>query len=146
MTIIKEALPHGAGEGITRVALRADRMTLAKRRWRGVAEDGEEFGFDLDHALGAEMEFHAAGGKVYFLEQTPETVIEVALPERAREAAELAWQIGNLHFAIEAAGRVLRVADDPAIRHLLERAHIGYATREAVFRPLSAAHGNHHHH
>ena len=33
------------------VILTADRATLAKRRWRGVAQDGREFGFDLDHVL-----------------------------------------------------------------------------------------------
>ena len=33
------------------VRIPVERLTLAKRRWRGVADDGEEFGFDLEAPL-----------------------------------------------------------------------------------------------
>jgi urease accessory protein UreE len=57
-------------------------------------------------------------------------------------AARLAWQIGNLHFPLEATAALIRVADDPALRQLFEREHIAFTSRTAVFRPF--AHGHHH--
>ena len=46
MQIINHPL-RGIGDGLKTIPLRVDRVTLAKRRWRGSAEDGCEFGFDL---------------------------------------------------------------------------------------------------
>ncbi|HYD83580.1 MAG TPA: urease accessory protein UreE, partial [Opitutus sp.] len=36
---------------LAEVALRVDRIVIAKRIWRGVAEDGVEFGFELERPL-----------------------------------------------------------------------------------------------
>ena len=48
-------LVHGeiavTASGKPRIALRVDRLTLAKRRWRGVAEDRADFGFDLERPI-----------------------------------------------------------------------------------------------
>lgn len=131
-------------EGARKVLLHIDRLHLAKRRWRGVAEDGVEFGFDLEHPLKDGAPFFEENGCVYCVSQKPEPVIEVPLPSSPQAAAQLGWLLGNLHFQLEVAGDALRTADDPAIRQLLHREHLGHRCVEAVFRPLSGGHSHAH--
>jgi urease accessory protein len=127
------------------VFLRADRITLAKRRWRGVAQDGREFGFDLDHRLSDGAVFHRESGKCYVISQAPESVLEIALGSDPSRAAVISWQIGNLHFPVEITDQVIRCADDPAIRLLLSRERVSWHLAKAVFRPIiSLGHGHHH--
>jgi urease accessory protein len=117
-------------------------MTLAKRRWRGVAEDGQEFGFDLENPLQDNAAVFQSATAVYILSQKYEPVLEVALGADSPTAARLGWLIGNLHFTIEVAGPTVRVIDDPAVRQLFEREGIAYVPCKRVFHPLS---GGHHH-
>ncbi len=132
-------------EGETIVTLTADRATLAKRRWRGVAQDGREFGFDLDHGLVDGSVFHRGAGKCYVISQASEPVLEIELGRNPVLAAVLAWQIGNLHFPIEVTESVIRSPDDPAIRQMLQREAIAWRPATAVFRPLrSTGHAHHH--
>ena len=127
------------------VLLLADRTTLAKRRWRGVAQDGREFGFDLERPLSDGAVFHREGGKSYVISQAPESVLEVALGNDPARAAVISWQIGNLHFPLEITNQVIRCADDPAIRLLLSREGVAWHTATAVFRPIiSLGHAHHH--
>ena len=135
--------PPLEGEGI--VILMADRATLAKRRWRGVARDGREFGFDLDHGLVDGSVFHREGGKCYIISQASEPVLEIDLGRDPARAAVLAWQIGNLHFPIEVTESVIRSTDDPAIRQLLQREQIAWRSATAVFHPSTSAGHAHHH-
>ena len=135
--------PPIEGEGI--VILTADRATLAKRRWRGVAQDGREFGFDLDHVLVDGSVFHRENGKCYVISQVSEPVLEIELGRDPTQAAALAWQIGNLHFPIEVTESVIRSADDPAIRQLLQREQIAWRPATEVFRPFKSAGHVHHH-
>ncbi len=127
-------------------ALPADRLILAKRRWRGAAADGTEFGFDLEHPLADGDVFFQTEAAVYRLAQQPETVLEV-LVDSAEDAARTGWKIGNLHFPIAVSTRTILAPDDPAIRQMLEREHISYHSTQAIFRPLHGAHshGNHAH-
>jgi urease accessory protein len=127
------------------VFLTANRATLAKRRWRGVAQDGREFGFDLDNALSDGSVFFREAGKCYVISQAPEPVLEIELDQDPNRGAILAWQIGNLHFPIEVTNSVIRCADDPAIRQMLERARIVSRETLAVFRPFASAGHAHHH-
>jgi urease accessory protein len=136
--------PPGPGEGI--VVLIVDRVTLAKRRWRGVARDGREFGFDLDHALGDGAVFHRESGKCYVIEQASEPVLEIELGSDPGRAAHIAWQVGNLHFPVEVTDLVIRCADDPAIRQLLRREEVAWRATVAVFRPITSTGHAHHHH
>lgn len=119
---------------------------LAKRRWRGVAEDGSEFGFDLETALSDGAAVFQSAAAVYVLAQKYEPVLEVSSSAfragNAADAARLGWMIGNLHFQIEIAGDLVRVVDDPAVRQLFEREGIVYTACKRVFHPLS---GGHHH-
>jgi urease accessory protein len=136
---------HHGDEGAASVPLRVDRHTLAKRRWRAKADDGREFGFDLDAPLAHATCFFVDGKTCYVIEQQPEAVLEVAIatPE---DAARLGWQIGNLHLGIQVLPAALRVADDPAAAQMLARAGIAYQRHDAVFCPLPAAGGHDHPH
>ena len=46
MQLIHDHL-HRWNDSLPRIPLAVDRLTLTKRRWRGTATDGCEFGFDL---------------------------------------------------------------------------------------------------
>ena len=136
--------PPGAEEEI--VALTVERATLAKRRWRGVARNGREFGFDLESALTDGAVFHRERGRCYVIEQAPEPVLEIELDRDPGRAAALGWQIGNLHFPIEVIDNIIRCSDDPALRQLLDREEIAWRASVCVFRPVSSSGHVHHHH
>jgi len=143
-------LIHGSlqncSSGLPTMRIPVERLVLAKRRWRGVAEDGHEFGFDLDTPLSDGATVYQNETATYVLAQKYEPVLEVRSAEcgmrNGGEAARLGWMIGNLHFQIEIAGDIVRVVDDPAVRQLFEREGIAYTTCKRVFHPLS---GGHHH-
>lgn len=148
MTLVEAPLPGGPRDGEKVVRLDVDRRTLAKRRWRGTAGDGMEFGFDLHHGLAVGSVVHRADGKCYVIAQAPEEVLEIEPPTDPQQAVALAWQIGNLHFPLQVDGGRIRTADDPALRQMFDRAGIVYESVHAVFEPLAAVtgHGHHHHH
>ena len=127
------------------VLLLADRTTLAKRRWRGVAQDGREFGFDLDHPVSDGAVFHRQSGKCYVISQAPESVLEVELETDPGRAAVICWQIGNLHFPVEITDQIIRCVDDPAIRLLLSREGVSWHPAIAVFHPITSLGHAHHH-
>ncbi len=146
--IIDRAL-HAAKKNGSRVELKVDRLKLAKRRWQGKADDGEEFGFDLAKPLYDGEVIFETETAYYVLKQEPEPVLEVALGETLT-AAHTAWSLGNLHFPIELAEGVIRVNDDPAIRLFFEREKIAYVVATKVFHPIKAiahshSHGHHDH-
>jgi len=139
MQIVTGALETGA-RTLESKLLHVDRLTLAKRRWRGTAEDGTEFGFDLAAPLTDGAAFHASAHTVYVIAQQPEPVLEIALIPRPAPVARLGWAIGNLHFPIQVTEEVIRVPDDPALRQLFEREKIPFTARESVFIPFAKAH------
>lgn len=141
MELIHHALPE-QNSGLPTVRIPVERLTLAKRRWRGVAEDGREFGFDLEAPLLDHAAIFQSDTATYVLAQKYEPVLEIALGTDSPTAARLGWMIGNLHFQIEVVGEVVRVVDDPAVRQLFERERIAYTACKRVFHPLS---GGHHH-
>lgn len=120
---------------LPRIGLLADRHTLAKRRWRGCAEDGQDFGFDLERPLRHGEIFHVAGGKAYELRQTPEPVLAILILIPS-QAARVAWQIGNLHFPMGLRADAILVEDDIAVRQMLERDRIPFNASREVFLPL----------
>ena len=139
MELIAKALLQPA-PGLERIKLPVERLTLAKRRWRGVAEDGCEFGFDLDTPLADGAVVFQSEAAVYVVAQKYEPVLEIALGADSPTAARLGWMIGNLHFQIEIAGEVVRVVDDPAVRQLFERERIAFTACRRVFHPLGGGH------
>jgi urease accessory protein len=122
--------------------LRADRLTLARRRWRGTASDGREFGFDLSVPLVHGATFASASGQRYLIEQNPEPVLEITLIPRPAPIARLGWALGNLHFPIEVTDELIRVPDETALRQFLEREKIPFAATERVFQPFARAHAH----
>ena len=128
--------------GLAEVPLRVDRITLAKRIWRGVAEDGAEFGFDLATPLkhGATA-FQTATAR-YVVHQIEEPLIEISLDVAPSAAAGIGWAVGNLHLELSAEPTRLLAPDEPAIRQLLARLAVPYRTTTAVFRPGRFARGD----
>lgn len=139
MEIIRGALPLPPA-GRSKIQIPIDRYTLAKRRWRGVAEDGCEFGFDLDAPLADGAAVFQSEAAVYVIAQRYEPVLEIALGADSPTAARLGWMIGNLHFQIEVAGEIVRVVNDPAVRQLFEREHVAFTACKRIFHPLGGAH------
>lgn len=132
--------------GLMPIDVFADRLTLNKMRWRGAADDGMEFGFDLQAPLKHGDEIHATGEAVYTICQREEPVLEVADTLSPEQVALLAWSVGNLHQPIEVLHGCVRMPDEPVLRNLLSQLHLPYAQVEAVFQPQSAQTHSHPHH
>ena len=86
MQLIHDHL-HAWDQALPRVLLSVERATLAKRRWRGTALDGQEFGFDLQHPLADGDVFHVGHAAVYSVQQEPEPLLQIALVENAAGSA-----------------------------------------------------------
>jgi urease accessory protein len=124
------------------IAVGVDRLTLAKRRWRGAAEDGTEFGFELEVPLrDGETVFQSLEAR-YVIRQQPEPVLEIPLDVTPSAAAGIGWAIGNLHLELSAEPTRLFAPDDPAARQLLDRLRVPYRPGAAVFRPGRFARGD----
>jgi urease accessory protein len=124
-----------ADPSLPEVPIRVDRQKLAKRRWRGAADDGADFGFELEAPL-AHGDIVAATAKVrYVVRQIPESVLEIPLDVSADAAAVVGWAIGNLHFTIEAQPDRVLAPDDPGLRQALDRLGIHYHEATEVFQP-----------
>src|SRR6187402_1779925 len=124
------------------IALQVDRITLAKRIWRGVAEDGTEFGFELATKLNdGDVVFESDNAR-YVIRQFPEPVVEVSLEVAPSAAAGIGWAIGNLHLELQAEPTRLLAPDEPAVRQLLERLKVPFKPTTAIFRPGRFARGN----
>lgn len=118
------------------VELRVERRTLAKRRWRGTAADGTEFGFELAAPLKPGDTVWQTENARYVIVQEPEPVLEVmigGLPASA--TAGIGWAVGNLHLEFSSEATRLLTPDEPAARQLLVRIQIDFNPTTAVFRP-----------
>ena len=145
MELITAALPEPTQSANPPILISVDRSTLAKRRWRGTATDGKEFGFDLERPLEDGALIFADSVNVYQLAQKPEALLTIALGDAAG-AVRLGWLLGNLHFRIAVEDGVIQVPDDPAVQQALEREHIHFHRIKAVFRPLVGGHSHGHGH
>lgn len=125
------------------VALPIDRFTLAKRRWRGKAADGREFGFDLERPLRHGDAFFANETHVYRIEQAQEALLKIPLGTPTQSAAA-AWQIGNMHFPVQVTADHLLAEDDPILRQVLEREGFAYEPVTGIFQPLGGGAGHRH--
>jgi len=132
------------------IRIPADRHTLARRRWRGTAEDGTDFGFDLSEALNHGDCVLVLEGKAYCIAQKPEACFLIRL-EGESKAAWLGWMIGNLHFKASFSSEGILVQNDLAIEQMLEREHIAHEKVERIFQPAKSGghshdHSHDHHH
>jgi urease accessory protein len=119
------------------VALAAERRQFLKRRWRGVAEDGTEFGFDLGSRLAEGGVIFQQGSKDYVVRQLPEVVYEVPFASPAH-AALVAWKTGNLHLPAQIFDDRIRVLHDEAMAQLLDREGWAFTEPIVLFQPLKA--------
>ncbi len=136
MRIIKEPWT-GPVDGRLLVPVWADRRVLAKMRWRGVAEDGAEFGFELREALPDGTPVFADAAHIYRLAQMPEPLLRIPIAD-AIHAAQIGWMIGNLHFTAQISADAILVEADDAVRQMLVRESIPFKETLAVFQPLRA--------
>lgn len=124
------------------IALRVERTTILKRLWRGTAEDGAEFGFELSAPLkDGDVFFQSSAGR-YVVRQQPEPVVEISLDVAPSAAAGIGWAIGNLHLDLSAELTRLLAPDEPAVRQLLDRLKVPFTPTTAIFRPGRFARGN----
>jgi urease accessory protein len=117
------------------IALAAERRQFLKRRWRGIAEDGTEFGFDLETRLTDGCVIFQQAGCDYIVRQLPETVYEIQF-ETAAQAALVGWKIGNLHLPAQVLDHSIRVLHDEAMTQLLEREGWAFSEPEVIFTPM----------
>lgn len=141
MELIKGAL-EAVPEGKEVVALSVDRHKLARRRWRGEATDGADFGFDVVEPLSHGDCIHETDTKAYVIEQAAEACFLIGLGT-AKEAAWIGWMVGNLHFKAAFSDDGVLVQDDLAVEQMLEREQIHYHRVTRVFEP--AKQGGHSH-
>ena len=145
MQLIKQAIEPSAA-GLPEVGLVADRFKLQKRRWRGQAEDGADFGFELAEPLEHGAIFFESESHHYRIRQTPESVLAIRLAGDATEAAETGWQIGNLHMPVQVAANEIRVGDDPAVRQLFTSMGMAFEVKDEIFQPMKGSVGAGHNH
>jgi urease accessory protein len=131
-----------ANASLPEVAVHVERLTLAKRLWRGVAEDGAEFGFELAAPLNDGAVVAQTSAARYIIRQQPEPVLEISLQVASSAAAGIGWAIGNLHMELSAESTRLLAPDDTAVRQLLDRLQMPYRPITAVFRPGRFARGD----
>jgi urease accessory protein len=124
------------------VAVRVGRLKLAKRLWRGTAEDGTEFGCQLEKPLRHDEVIWQSAAARYVIRQEEEAVLEISLQMAASAAAGIGWAVGNLHLELMSEPGRLLTPDDNAARQLLERIQIPFRETRAVFRPGRFARGD----
>lgn len=123
------------------IALAVERSTLARRRWRGRADDGREFGFELEAPLPHGATFWQTAAARYVIAQVAEAVVAIALEMAPSAAAGLGWALGNLHLELAAEPGRLLAPDEPAVRRLLERLDVPFTATTTIFRPGRFARG-----
>ncbi|MCW1883836.1 hypothetical protein OKA04_03795 [Luteolibacter flavescens] len=119
------------------VVLAAERRQFLKRRWRGTAEDGTEFGFDLESRLTDGGVIHHHEGKDYVVRQLHEVVYDIPF-ESPAHAALVAWKTGNLHLPAQILPDRIRVLHDEAMAQLLDREGWAFTEPAVLFQPLKA--------
>ncbi len=119
------------------VVLAAERRQFLKRRWRGIAEDGTEFGFDLQSRLTDGGVIFQKSDRDYIVRQLPEIVYQVSCKTPA-QAALVGWKVGNLHLPAQIVENAILVLHDQAMTQLLEREVWDYSEPEVIFTPMKA--------
>lgn len=119
------------------VVLSAERRQFLKRRWRGIAEDGTEFGFDLEDRLVDGGVIFQEDGRDYVVRQLPEVVYRIPFASPAA-AALVAWKTGNLHLPAQILEDGILVLHDEAMTQLLEREGWDHSEPEVIFTPMKA--------
>lgn len=128
----KSELPAGR-----QIIISAERRNFLKRRWRGEAADGTEFGFDLESRLVDGCVVFHENGNDYVVRQHHERVYEVAF-ESAGHASLVGWKVGNLHLPAQILPHAIWVLHDEAMKQLLERENWNFTEPTVLFTPMKA--------
>ncbi len=146
-TLIRAPLA-GVDHALAEVPVRVERQKLAKRLWRGAADDGTDFGFELDQPLHHGDVVWATGAARYVIRQASEPVLEIRLDVAPAAAAMIGWAVGNLHFEVDAQASRLLAPAAPGLRQSLDRIGIHYRELTDIFQPhpFAAGHSGHSHH
>lgn len=140
LQIVRQPL-NDFDSSLPEIALPADRITLAKRLWRGAAADGQEFGFELDRPLKHRDVVFQNSTARYVIVQAEEPVVEISLAIAPSAAAGIGWAVGNLHLELQSEPARLLAPDEPAVRQLMDRLKVPFKPTTAVFRPGRFARG-----
>lgn len=136
MILINRMLSETSSRPVSeQIELLVERRLFLKRRWRGVAADGTEFGFDLETRLKHGCVVHQTDAADYVVRQEPERVYQVT-PSSIDEAALMGWKIGNLHLGVQVIDGTIRVTHDVAALQLFEREGWSFEEVSVVFNPL----------
>ncbi len=133
--ILVRASIDAADPTLPTTAVRVDRQKLARRRWRGKADDGTDFGFELEVALRDGDVVWVTQTARYVIRQSAEPLLEISVALPPDQAAVVGWAVGNMHAVIEAQADRILAPDDPGLRQALDRIGIGYRPAVAVFQP-----------
>lgn len=145
--ILLNSVPHLHTHGEEIIPVPSDRHTLQKKMWRATAEDGQEFALDLEEPVSHGTVLQITDGKAYVIQQAPEAVLEVSIPEDAADAAQLGWMIGNQHLPVEVRDDAIFVEAVNTVMDFFQRQHIHFHERNDVFQPSPhSRNAGHHHH
>jgi len=148
--ILLNIIPHLHTNGEKIIHVPADRHTLQKKIWRATAADGQEFALDLEEPISHGSVLQISEDKAYVIEQAPEPVLTVTIPEDSADAAQLGWMIGNQHLPVEVRDDLILVEAVNTVMEFFKRQHIHFHEKEEVFQPSphsrNAGHGHGHHH
>lgn len=122
---------------VNRIELTVERRKFLKRRWRGTASDGTDFGFDLESRLTDGCVIFQNGETDYIVRQLPERVYEVPFSSPG-EGALIGWKVGNLHLPAQIMESSLRILHDDAMKQLLEREGWPFTEPDVLFTPMKA--------
>ena len=139
--LISRSIPE-PNPALPEIAMRVDRQTIYKRRWRGRADDGTEFGVEVSAPLNHGDSVWESETHRYVVQQSPESVVEISLSVAPSAAAGIGWAIGNMHLELSADPTRLLAPDEPAVRQLLARLQVPFTPTTAIFRPGRFARGN----
>lgn len=123
------------------MALPVARDDLWKLRWQGVAADGTEVAVALETPAKHGM-ILASLERSFRIEQLPEEVIAIPMPQDAEMAAKIGWYLGNRHIPIEVRTVEIVMGNFPTLTDSLDRIGIGYEVRQDLLlcRPHSEEH------
>lgn len=141
MLLVVKSTIASSDRPLPSVRICVERSTLAKRLWRGIADDGVEFGFELDTPLKHGDLVHESSLARYVIDQQLEALVEISLDIAPSAAAGIGWAIGNLHLELSSEPTRLLALDEPAVRQLLDRLKVPYTATSGVFRPGRFARG-----
>ncbi|MDB4687453.1 hypothetical protein OAE92_01560 [Akkermansiaceae bacterium] len=123
------------------IAVRIARIDLWKRRWRGVAVNGEEVAVMLEAPAKNGDTLHGDRGSIR-IEQIEEEVVAITMPLDTEMAAKIGWYLGNRHIPVEVRASEMLVENFPTLTDSLERIGIPHVMRQDILncRPHSEDH------